>query len=95
MNLRGQLVTVIDLCQRLTGTPVRNPEGSTIVVQSGDRVLGLRVDDVRDVQSLEVAGTETLPYEVGPDRLVRRLGRFGDEVVLVLDVDDVIRQTLA
>jgi purine-binding chemotaxis protein CheW len=95
MNLRGELVTVIDLCQRVRGTPARNADGSTIVVRSGDRVLGLSVDDVRDVQDLEVAETADAPAELPSGRLFRRLGRLGDEVVFVLDVDDIVRQTLA
>jgi purine-binding chemotaxis protein CheW len=95
MNLRGELVTVIDLCQRVTGSPVRNADGSTIVVQSEGRVLGLSVDEVRDVQVLDVADTTEAPYETASGGLIRRLGRLGDEVVIVLDVDDLVRQTLA
>jgi purine-binding chemotaxis protein CheW len=95
MNLRGQLVTVIDLAHRLTGKPVRNPESSTIVVRSGERVLGLSVDEVRDVQSID-AGAESLPSaELGTGALVKGMGRLGDEVVIVVDVDEIVRQTLA
>jgi purine-binding chemotaxis protein CheW len=95
MNLRGELVTVIDLCQRVTGSPARNVDGSTIVVQSGERMLGLSVDDVRDVQPLDVEETADEPLETTSGRLIRRLGRLGDAVVIVLDVDDIVRQTLA
>ena len=95
MNLRGELVTVVDLCHRVTGAPVRNADGSTIVVQSGDRVLGLSVDEVRDVQTLDVADTAESPFEAASGGFIRRLGRLGDEVVIVLDVDDLVRQTLA
>ena len=95
VNLRGQLVTVIDLAHRLTGQPLRNPESSTIVVRSGERVLGLSVDEVRDVQSID-AGAEGLPSaELGTGTLVKGMGRLGDEVVIVVDVDEIVRQTLA
>ena len=95
VNLRGQLVTVIDLAHRLTGTPLRNQESSTIVVRSGERVLGLSVDEVRDVQSID-AGAEGLPSaELGTGALVKGMGRLGDEVVIVVDVDEIVRQTLA
>src|SRR5690606_3331554 len=50
MNLRGQLITLLDLAHRVTGTPARNADGSTIVVEAADRVLGLLVDDVHDVR---------------------------------------------
>jgi purine-binding chemotaxis protein CheW len=95
INLRGQLVTVIDLARRLTGMPIRNQDGSTIVVRSGERVLGLSVDEVRDVQSID-AGAEGLPSaELGTGALVKGMGRLGDEVVIVVDVDEIVRQTLA
>ena len=101
MNLRGQLVTVVDLAQRLSGQPARNADASTIVVHwSGDgengastRMLGLIVDDVRDVHSVDSAADEALPYRPGPGDLALRLGRLGDEVVIVLDIDQLVRET--
>jgi purine-binding chemotaxis protein CheW len=95
MNLRGVLVTVVDPGPQLTGRPARNLEGSTIVVQAGERLLGIRVDEVRDVQTLELSAAEALPYESVGRGLVRGLGRLGDEVVIVLDVDRMVQDTLA
>jgi purine-binding chemotaxis protein CheW len=93
-NLRGQLITVCDLGQRLTGRPLQNPEGSTIVLNVGERSLGVLVDDVHDVEHLAItpAGEATIADAAG---LVRGLGRLGDEVVLVIDVPELVRQTLA
>ena len=93
MNLRGQLVTVVDLAQRLTGDVARNADASTIVVQSAGRTLGLTVDDVRDVQSVEEGSEEELPYRPVEGDLGRRLGRLGGEVVIVLDIDQLTRET--
>lgn len=95
MNLRGQLVTVLDLSLRITGHQVRNGEGSTIVVQLDERALGLAVDDVRDVQSLEVTGSEGLAHDQSVQGIVRGMGRLDEEVVLLIDLDELVRQTLA
>ena len=96
INLRGQLLTVLDASRRLTGSPSPSPshEGSIVVVASADRVLGLQVDDVHDVQEFDVvpAERETLARAEG---LLVGLGRLGDEVVLVIDVPELVRQTLA
>lgn len=94
VNLRGQLLTVCDLGERLTGTRMTNPDGSTVVVQAEERSLGLLVDDVHDVESLAVtpAAEATVTDATG---LVTGLGRLGDEVVLVIDVPELVRQTLA
>ncbi len=95
MNLRGQLVTVLDLTHRLTGSPTRNPEGSTVVVQSGARTIGLVVDDVRDVQEVEVSDAGDLPHDSPARALLNGMGRLDERVVLVVDVDELVRQTLA
>lgn len=98
MNLRGQLVTVLDLVHLMTGAPARHPEGSTIVVQSGDRLLGLVVGEVRDVQTVDVTDavrSDTLPLSQAARGLIRGLGRLEDAIVILLDVDELVRQTLA
>ncbi|HSA54159.1 MAG TPA: chemotaxis protein CheW [Gemmatimonadaceae bacterium] len=98
MNLRGQLVTVLDLVQRLTGAPAPRTDGSTIVVQSGERLLGLVVDDVRDVQTVDVTDAvrgDTIPLGEAAHGLIRGLGRLEDAIVILLDVDELVRQTLA
>ena len=94
VNLRGQLLTVVDLRHRLTAVLVADPDASTVVVQVDDRTLGVLVDDVREVQVLQV-----MPGEAAKVRdaagLVTGLGRLADEVVLVVDVPELVRQTLA
>ncbi|QIR39939.1 purine-binding chemotaxis protein CheW [Tolypothrix sp. PCC 7910] len=57
INLRGQILTVIDLQQRLeigksairTTTPQDEAQGFNIVVSTNDEVVSLLVDDVGDV----------------------------------------------
>lgn len=94
VNLRGQLLTVVDLRRRLTGTPVGAADGAMVVIQSGDRCLGVLVDDVREVQPMEVVAADRQAL-AGAEGLVTGLGRLGDEVVLVIDVPELVRQTLA
>jgi purine-binding chemotaxis protein CheW len=93
VNLRGQLLTVVDVGHRLTGRAAETPEGSIVVVTAADRVLGLLVDDVHDVQELNVvpADREVLARA---DGLLTGLGRLGHEVVLVIDIPELVRQTL-
>jgi len=94
VNLRGQLLTMVDVGHRLTGTPAATPDGSIVVVMSGERALGLLVDDVHDVQELHVVPTER-EVLARADGLLTGLGRLGDEVVLVIDIPELFRQTLA
>ena len=129
VNLRGQLLTVVDLGHRLTGTEEgrrrdgggteegrsrdgagteqgrsrdgagteQNPsseEASVVVVTAGEKTLGVLVDDVHDVQELPVARAER-EVLARADGLLTGVGRLGDEVVLVVDIPELVRQTLA
>lgn len=93
VNLRGQLLTMVDVGHRLTGTPADTPEGSIVVVTMGERTLGLLVDDVHDVQELTLVPAER-EVLARADGLLTGLGRLGDEVVLVIDIPELVRQTL-
>jgi purine-binding chemotaxis protein CheW len=95
MNLRGQLVTIIDLTRRMRGASATRGERSIVIVQTGERLLGLVVDDVHDVQAIELAGVEDLSLEHSAPDILRGVGRLRDGVVLVIDVDELVRQTLA
>jgi purine-binding chemotaxis protein CheW len=94
VNLRGQLLTVVDLGHRITNTPAASPDGSIVVVMAEDRTLGLVVDDVHDVQELNVVPTER-EVLARADGLLTGVGRLGNEVVLVIDIPELVRQTLA
>jgi len=94
LNLRGRIVTAIDLRQRLR-LP-RRAEGASamsIVTEQGSELYALLVDQVSEVVSLPAAGLErnppTLPalwaeHSVGIYRLDERL-------LVVLDVDRLLK----
>ena len=94
VNLRGQLLTVVDLGHRLTATFLEAGEGSVVVVTVNERALGVLVDDVHEVQRLPItpAGRDVLSRG---DGLLTGVGRLDDEVVLVVDIPELVRQTLA
>ena len=94
VNLRGQLLTVVDLGQRLTRTLMERGEGTIVVVLAGDKALGVLVDDVHDVQELPIVGAERDVLS-NAEGLLTGVGRLGDEVVLVVDIPELVRQTLA
>lgn len=95
INVRGTIVTVIDLAARLTGAAAA-ADGSVVLVEQGTRVVGLAVDEVLDVQrtadaALVPGAGETLPA----GGVVSALGRMDDRVLVMLDVHDIIAQVLA
>jgi purine-binding chemotaxis protein CheW len=92
INLRGTIVTVVDLALWLGGDRPASMDGSIVLVDHGSRVAGMAVDEVLDVQMVapdSVAGT--IDDRSGA---VRGMGRLGDTVVILLDITSVIKQAL-
>ena len=56
INLRGIIVTVVDLGARLDATRPVGDDGSILLVRQngGDRIVGVVVDEVLDVRSLAI-----------------------------------------
>ena len=94
VNLRGTIVTVLDLGQRLDATrgPVR--EGSIILAEHGARNVGVAVDEVMDVQAVDEDTVETGTGGEGRGGLVRGLGHLGDDVVALIDIHLLVTQVL-
>jgi chemotaxis signal transduction protein len=95
INLRGNIVTVLDLGARLDATrpSVRDGGGSIILAEHGTRVVGVAVDEVMDVQAI---AEEPLDAGNGDTRggLVRGLGHLGDDVVVLIDIHMLVTQVL-
>lgn len=97
MNLRGQIVTALDLRRKL-GLPERPPgaKHKNVVVRSEGGVVSLLVDEVGDV--IDVSG-ETLerPPETlrGPVReLIQGAYKLKDHLLLLLDAEKVVASSL-
>ena len=73
-------------------------DGSIIVAEHGAKVAGLAVDSVRDVRVLaddRMADDAASSAPAVDETVIRGLGQLGDEVVIVLDVQTILRQVLA
>jgi chemotaxis signal transduction protein len=93
INLRGTIVTVVDLPVWRGGAGPAEATGSIVLVEHGPRVAGVAVDEVLDVQMVapdDVAGTLA-----DRDGAIRGMGRLGDTVVILLDVTRLVSLALA
>jgi purine-binding chemotaxis protein CheW len=98
INLRGQIVTAVDL-RRCLGMPER-PEGKlpmNVVVRANDRAVSLLVDEIGDVVDVPADSFERPPTTV--DRVDRALFtgvyKLEDKLLLVLDTERAIAWGLA
>lgn len=96
MNLRGTVVTVIDLARRLE-LPAGPPENRCIVVMHrGGRPVGLVVDSVQDVVAVDETEIEQ-PREGGEQsrsELVRGIVRLESGPAVLLDMAQLVGQVL-
>jgi len=93
-NLRGAVVPVLDLRQRC-GLPAAEatPATRVMVVQYGDRNLGLIVDGVEEVITLPASAMEPVASMVQDSRgeqLVAGVARLDQRLLLLLDLARVI-----
>ena len=94
INLRGAIVTVLDLGLRLGAAPVDRVAGSIIVVEHGSKCIGVGVDEVRDVQPLPSDQIEAASGDSARGGVVRGIGHLEDEIVILLDMQAIVRQVL-
>jgi purine-binding chemotaxis protein CheW len=93
INLRGQIVTAIDLRRRL-GMPSLPPDElpMNVVIRSGDSAVSLLVDEIGDVVEVSDQVHEHPPENLrGPLRgLTRGVYKLDGRLLLSLDTDQII-----
>jgi purine-binding chemotaxis protein CheW len=89
INLRGRIVPIVDVRQRVAQDerPLV-PYQHLVIVEAAERQLGLAVDEVNDVLSVEEHEVAR-PGELAGAR-APGVVRIGNEIVLVLEPEDVV-----
>lgn len=98
IDLRGTVVPVIDLRLRLhAGSADCSATTSVVVLEVGSQLVGAVVDLVSDVVDLEQAALHPVPpLDSGrPVAHLRGLATVGDQMLLLLDVDALLADTVA
>lgn len=93
INLRGQIVTAIDMRRRLL-LPPRPGDHSpmNIVVRTVDGAVSLLVDEIGDVLNMDAAAYERPPENLEPaaKELIRGVYKLKDRLLLVLDEERTV-----
>jgi chemotaxis signal transduction protein len=93
LNVRGEVLTVLDVGLKLRADQAPVERGSIIVVDTEGRQAGLIVDDVVGVQAVAADERAGKPSSAGPD-IVRPMGHLDGRIVLYLDVPAFVSQSL-
>jgi purine-binding chemotaxis protein CheW len=93
INLRGQIVTAIDMRRRLRLPPrIENQIPMNMVVRTSDGVVSLQVDEIGDVLDVDASAYERSPDNLDPAtrELIRGVYKLKDRVLLVLDIEKAV-----
>lgn len=97
LNLRGQIVTAINLRQRLQLNLGQHNSAANVVVQAPWGAFGLLVDAVGDVVEIPQSSRETVPCTMRPSlrRFASHVARVEDQLVTLLDTDRLLNLAAA
>lgn len=93
INLRGAIVTVIELRKKFGFEPLpREAEAQIIVIRQGDEHIGLLVDSVSDVVMADEGDIEPPPSNLGGVAGQYFKGIFKQEgaLVAILNIDELL-----
>ena len=95
INLRGTIVTVLDLGVRLSAIRQRVSEGSIMLVAmpGNSRLVGVAVEEVMDVRVVGTSRDDVIADSAGNDA-VRGLAHVDGGTVILLDIHSLVRQVL-
>jgi len=96
INLRGQIVTVLDLRERLGFEPLEDEStGMNLIVTSEEGPMSLLVDTIGNVLDLPADRLQAPPGTVRgiAVQYIDSVCQLEDELLIVLDVDSVLQLT--
>ena len=94
INVRGTVITVIDLVARVSDRPAR-PDGPVMLIEHQGKVVAVAVDEVIEVQPLPPEGWATPVGDLLPGGIVYAMGEIDSHAVLLLDIRALLTFVLA
>ena len=97
INLRGRVITVIDMKKRL-GQPVieideaASRKARILVVEAEGRLVGVIVDEVAEVLRLSEDQTEAAPPMVAglSNQYIRGVGKLKDDLLILIEIEKIL-----
>jgi purine-binding chemotaxis protein CheW len=93
-NLRGQIITVMDLRKSL-GLPEKSGSGEKIIIiDLGKHAMGVVVDSVTEVSTIREPDIErNSEVTTSLDELMIGVGKQGNHLIIILDIAKTISKT--
>lgn len=94
INMRGQIVTAIDMRKRLEFPPAEDQDKPTnVIVRTDDGAVSLLVDAIGDVIDVSEDDFELPPENVKGNfqQILREVCQLNDQLLLILDIDQILK----
>ncbi len=94
LNLRGRIVTVIDLGKKLGLSPIKPyKDNRNIIIDSEDEHIGFMVDRISDVLLAESNKIEPAPANIGgvQGRFFKGVFKTQNSLIGVLNIDEILK----
>ena len=95
LNLRGRIVTIIDLGKKLGLAPVNHDKDNrNIIVNSDDEHIGLLIDSISDVVIAKEEDIEPAPSNIGgvKGKFFQGVLKTEKQLIGILDIDEVLKE---
>ena len=98
INLRGRVITVIDMRKRLgqpapeLGADAASRKARILVVEAEGRLVGVIVDEVAEVLRLSEDQTEPAPPMVAgiSNQYIRGVGKLKDDLLILIEIEKIL-----
>lgn len=95
INVRGEVIPVMDIRTKMGLPEAAHTKETRIVIVKSEQhgFVGLIVDAVREVVTLEVDGIEKMSYDrTGKDMFVTGVGKHQGALISLLDLNEVLAE---
>lgn len=94
LNLRGQIVTIIDLGRKLGLSSIElSQESRNIIIDSEGEYIGLMVDSIGDVQAADLDMIESPPANIGSvqGKFFHGIFKTEESLIGILNMEEVLK----
>lgn len=98
INLRGRIITVVDMRKRLGKPPLvaedggRDRQSRILVVEAESRLVGVIVDQVTEVLRLSSESVESAPPMVAglENQYIKGVGKLAEDLLILIDLEKIL-----
>ncbi|MGG1599621.1 chemotaxis protein CheW [Paenibacillus naphthalenovorans] len=94
INLRGEIIPVIDLRIQFLREPIKSKKQRIIITRSQGRVIGLLVDEVKEVLRIDENSLEPVPDTIVTTQTayMRAICKMDNRLIILLHLDHLLNK---